>query len=64
MLFRSSEVFNSRGEMLGIGGVQEIVRQASSLPADEMKQGILDAVAAWREGSPTDDVSLILVHVR
>ena len=59
-----TEVFNSRGEMLGIEGVQEIVRQASSLPAHEMKQGILDGVAAWREGPPTDDVSLMLVHVR
>jgi len=59
-----TEVFNSRGEMLGIAGVQEIVRQTSSLPAREMKQGILDRVAAWREGPPTDDVSLMLVHVR
>jgi serine phosphatase RsbU (regulator of sigma subunit) len=59
-----TEVFNSRGEMLGIEGVREIVRQTSSLPAGEMKQGILDGVAAWREGPPTDDVSLLLVHVR
>jgi PAS domain S-box-containing protein len=58
-----TEVFNSRGEMLGVEGVQEIVRRTSSLPANEMKQGILDGVAAWREGSPTDDVSLMLVHV-
>jgi hypothetical protein len=28
-----------------------------------MKQGILDRVAAWREGPPTDDVSLVLVEV-
>ena len=59
-----TEVFNSKGEMLGIEGVQEIVRQTSSLPAHEMKHGILDGVAAWREGPPTDDVSLMLVHVR
>jgi sigma-B regulation protein RsbU (phosphoserine phosphatase) len=59
-----TEVFNSRGEMLGVEGVREIVRQTSSLPAREMKQGILDGVAAWREGPPTDDVSLMLVHVR
>ncbi len=58
-----TEVFNSRGEMLGIEGVQEIVRRTSSLPPDQMKQGILDGVAAWREGPPTDDVSLMLVHV-
>jgi phosphoserine phosphatase RsbU/P len=59
-----TEVFNSRGEMLGIEGVQEIVRRTSSLAPDQMKQGILDGVAAWREGPPTDDVSLMLVHVR
>ena len=59
-----TEVFNSRGEMLGVEGVREIVRQTSSLAPHEMKQGILDRVAAWREGSPTDDVSLMLVHVR
>jgi PAS domain S-box-containing protein len=58
-----TEVFNSRGEMLGVEGFQEIVRQTSSLPAAEMKQGILDGVATWRKGPPTDDVSLILVHV-
>ena len=59
-----TEVFNKRGEMLGITGVQEIVRKASSLPADQMKENILQGVAAWREGQPTDDVSLVLVHVR
>jgi PAS domain S-box-containing protein len=59
-----TEAFNPRGEMLGIEGVQEIVRQTSSLPPDKMKQGILNGVAAWREGPPTDDVSLVLVHVR
>jgi len=59
-----TEVFNKRAEMLGITGVQEIVRRTSSLPPDQMKQGILDGVAAWREGPPTDDVSLMLVHVR
>jgi PAS domain S-box-containing protein len=59
-----TEVFNSKGKMLGIEGVQEIVHQTSSLPPHEMKQGILDGVAAWREGPQTDDVSLMLVHVR
>jgi PAS domain S-box-containing protein len=58
-----TEVFNSHGEMLGIEGLCEIVRQTSSLPANEMKQGILDGVAAWRSGPQTDDVSLMLVHL-
>jgi PAS domain S-box-containing protein len=59
-----TEVFNSRGEELGVEGVREIVRQASGLPAEQMKQRILDGVAAWRNGPPTDDVSLMLAHVR
>ena len=58
-----TDVFNSKGEMLGVEGVREIVRHASLLPAEQMKQGILDGVAAWRNGPPTDDVSLVLAHV-
>lgn len=59
-----SEVFNRQGEMLGISGVEEIVRKSSCLPGGEMKQGILNEVAAWRDGAPTDDAFLVLVHVR
>jgi PAS domain S-box-containing protein len=58
-----TDVFNSRGEMLGVEGVQKIVRETSLLPFNEMKRGILDSVAEWREGPPTDDVSLVLVEV-
>jgi sigma-B regulation protein RsbU (phosphoserine phosphatase) len=58
-----TDVFDSRGEMLGVEGVQEFVREASLLPFNEMKQGILDRVADWREGPSTDDVSLVLLEV-
>ena len=58
-----TEVFNSRGEILGIEGLQEFVRETSVLPLVEMKNGILDRVAAWREGPPTDDISLVLVEI-
>jgi PAS domain S-box-containing protein len=58
-----TDVFDSRGEMLGVDGVQKFVREASLLPFHEMKQGILDRVADWREGPPTDDVSLVLMEV-
>ncbi len=57
-----TEVFDSRGEMLGIEGVQKFVREGALLPFHEMKQSILDKVAAWREGPPTDDMSLVLVE--
>jgi sigma-B regulation protein RsbU (phosphoserine phosphatase) len=58
-----TENFNSRREMLGIEGLAEIAREASTLPLAEMKQQILDRVAAWRSGPAADDMSLILVQV-
>jgi sigma-B regulation protein RsbU (phosphoserine phosphatase) len=58
-----TDVFDSRGEMLGVEGVQKFVRETALLPFSEMQQGILDRVAAWREGPPSDDMSLVLVEV-
>jgi hypothetical protein len=39
------------------------VRETSELPFGEMKKGILDRVANWREGPPSDDMSLVLVDI-
>ena len=58
-----TDVFNSSGDMLGVEGVQKFVRETALLPFKQMKQGILDRVAAWREGPPADDMSLVLVEV-
>ncbi len=58
-----TDVFDSQGEMLGVPGVQKFVRETALLPFSEMKQGILDRVAEWREGPPVDDVSLVIVEV-
>jgi serine phosphatase RsbU (regulator of sigma subunit) len=58
-----TETFNSRREMLGVGGLADIAREASTLPLAEMKQRILDRVADWRNGPAADDMSLILVEV-
>ena len=57
-----TEVFDIHGEMLGVEGVQKCVRETSELPLSQMKQGILDRVADWREGPPLDDVSLVLLE--
>lgn len=57
-----TEVFDHRDEMLGIEGLEEIVRQTAKQPLDQMKQSILDRVAAWRHGAITDDMSLVLVE--
>jgi len=57
------EVFNSFEEMLGIQGLQELIRQCATRPLPEMKQAILDEVAAWSHGPLADDVSLVIVEV-
>jgi PAS domain S-box-containing protein len=58
-----TESFDSRGEMLGVKGLAEIAREASSMPLCVMKQHILDRVTDWREGPAADDMSLILLEV-
>ncbi|MFY9530480.1 MAG: SpoIIE family protein phosphatase [Candidatus Acidiferrales bacterium] len=59
-----TDVFDSRGEMLALEGVESFVRETALLPFSEMKQGILNRIAAWRDGPPVDDMSLVLVEVR
>jgi len=58
------EVFNKRDEMLGIEGLEELVRRAAKKTLPYMKQAILDGVAAWRHGALTDDMSLVIVEIR
>jgi sigma-B regulation protein RsbU (phosphoserine phosphatase) len=48
-----TDVFDSHGEMLKVGGVQSLVRETALLPFSEMKEGILDRVRAWSAGPPT-----------
>jgi len=57
------EVFNSSGDMLGVEGLEKLVRQSATRALPEMKQAILDGVAAWREGTLADDVSVVIVEV-
>jgi PAS domain S-box-containing protein len=58
-----TDVFNSQGEMLGVAGVQKFVRETAMEPFSEMKQGLLDRIAEWREGPPADDMSLVILEV-
>jgi len=59
------EVFNSLGDMLGVEGLEALIRESSKRELPGMRQSILDGVAAWRHG-PTlaDDVSLVIVELR
>ena len=58
------EVFNKSNEMLGIEGLEELVRQSAKRPLPEMRQAILDGVTAWRDGPLADDLSLVIVELR
>jgi len=57
------EVFNSSEQMLGVEGLEELVRRSAKTELHQMKQAILDGVAAWRHGPLVDDVSLVIVEV-
>jgi len=59
-----AEVFNDREEMLGVEGLEELVRESARRSLPEMRRAILDGVAAWRHGPLADDVSLVIVEVR
>jgi sigma-B regulation protein RsbU (phosphoserine phosphatase) len=58
------EVFNHLDDMLGVEGLERLVRQSAKRPLPEMRQAILDGVTAWRHGPLVDDVSLVIVEVR
>jgi len=49
--------------MLGISGLEKIIRDVSNLPLAEMKQQILNRVVAWRDGPAADDVSLVVLEL-
>lgn len=58
------EVFDNRDDMLGVEGFARLVLDSAKLTLPEMRQAILDGVAAWSHGPLADDVSLIIVEVR
>ena len=59
-----TEVFDERDEMLGVDGLEALVRRSATRTLPEMRQAIVDDVTAWTNGALTDDVSLVLVEVR
>jgi len=58
-----TEVFNEHDEMLGVEGLEALVRLSAKRTLPEMRQAIVDGVTAWRHGPATDDVSLVIVEV-
>ena len=59
-----TEVFNARDEMLGVEGLEDLVRNSAKKSLSEMTQSIVDGVTAWRCGPLADDLSLVIVELR
>jgi PAS domain S-box-containing protein len=58
------EACNSHEDELGIEGLKTLVQESAKRALPEMKQAIIDGVAAWSDSPLADDVSLIIVEVR
>ena len=58
------KVFSHEEEMLGVEGFSQLALDSAKLTLPEMRQAILDGVAAWSHGPLVDDVSLVIVEVR
>jgi len=58
-----TETFNAQRDMLGVEGLSEIVRETSKLPLPQMRQEMVERVAAYRSGPADDDMSLVVVEV-
>lgn len=58
-----TDVFDKSGEMLGVEGLEEIVRTSASLPLTQMKDTIVRQVDAYHHGHLPDDISLVLIEV-
>jgi PAS domain S-box-containing protein len=58
------EVWNHEDEMLGLEGLEKIVRSATALPLHAMRQAIIDGVTSYSAGPVHDDTTLILAEVR
>jgi len=58
-----TESFNEKNDMLGVEGLSQIVEDAAELRLSDMTQAIVDRVATYRHGPPSDDMSLVVVEI-
>jgi sigma-B regulation protein RsbU (phosphoserine phosphatase) len=59
-----TEVFDEHDEMLGVEGLEALVRLSAKRTLPEMRQAIVDGVTEWKQGALSDDVSLVIVEIR
>jgi len=59
-----TEVWNGEGEMLGVEGLERIVRRAGALPLPAMREAIIQDGTSYSAEPVHDDISLVLAEVR
>jgi serine phosphatase RsbU (regulator of sigma subunit) len=59
-----TEVWDARGEMLGVEGLEELVRSVATLPLAAMRDSIIRGVVSYSCTPVRDDMSLVLLEVR
>ncbi len=57
------EIWNREDEILGLEGLEKIVRGAAALPLYAMREAIIEGVNSYSAGPVHDDTTLILVEV-
>ena len=57
-----TETENQRGETLGDGGLQAILRTNASLKGDALLESICWSAAHYSQGRPNDDISAVLIE--
>ena len=58
------EVWNNDGEILGVEGLEKIVRRTAASPLPAMREAIIEGVNSYSAGPPHDDITLILAEIR
>lgn len=59
-----TEVWNENDEILGVEGLEKIVRKSATASLHDMREAIIEGVNSYRVGPLHDDVTLILADIR
>ena len=59
-----TDVWNGNDEILGVDGLEKIVRKAATASLHDMREAIIEGVNSYGAGPLHDDVTLILAEIR
>jgi PAS domain S-box-containing protein len=59
-----TDVWNGNDEILGVKGLEKIVREAATASLHDMREAIIEGVKSYSAGPLRDDITLILAEIR